>query len=195
MEQKLRDVLARRRMTFFSTILDHPIIIIDIGTTSTDITNAEVTYVAIKTSNNEQVITSQDEKQTLQEALAVLSKYKSDTLVGFNILFFDLPILRRRIQFHNIEYSMYFENVLDIRIMLCDGNPYMRGKLSEFAACLGFKEECFGWCKSHYKFLWQDPNIPDLKDYLLYDVRATQIIFDYLLGIHNEKISLSEVFQ
>lgn len=186
-DEKIRDILAKRRNHFSSANFNFPIITLDIGTNSTEVDTAIVTYIVIKTPTQELIISEPDEKHTLMSALNILFPYLSGTLIGYNILNFDLPILRKRMQFYNITFPLYFKHILDIRMFLCNGNPFMRGKLEEFASILNFKELNSGWCKNHYRLLWQDENIDSLRRYLLFDVRATYLIFLYLKGNYDEK--------
>lgn len=166
----------------------------DIGTDSTDVDTAKVTYIVIKTPSQEFIITEPDEKNTIMSGLNVLFPYLNGTLIGYNILNFDLPILRKRMQFYNIKFPLYFKHVLDIRMFLCNGNKFMRGTLDEFASAFNFKELKSGWCKNHYRVLWQDENIDSLRTFLLFDVRATYLIFLYLKGEYDkENNSLREV--
>ena len=48
-DEKIRDILAKRRMCFSSANFNFPIITIDIGTNSTEVDTAIVTYIVIKT--------------------------------------------------------------------------------------------------------------------------------------------------
>jgi len=196
MEAKIRDVLLRRRTMFSSLSHTSPYIFLDIGTDTLDKTNAVVTHVCIITPQNDFIIiTHPEEAEVLQKTLTILNTYRDGTIVGFNHMEFDLPILRTRLQHYGLP-TFYFRHFIDIRQVLCNGNKYMPGTLSEFAQALGLREECSGWSKRDHVLLWQDPTIESLRNFLLYDVKATQLLFSVLNGEYNEKIdSMQEVQQ
>jgi hypothetical protein len=195
-DERIMDILAKRRMIFSPARYSYPIITIDIGTDSTDVEVAKVTYIAIKTPTKEVIIAEPDEKHTIMSALNILFEYRNGTLLGYNHINFDLCILRKRMSFHNINFPLYFKQVLDLRQFLCDGNIFMKGKLEEFASAFNFRELNNGWCKSNYTLLWQDENIESLRTFLLFDIRATYLIFLYLKGEYDqENNSLRDVCQ
>jgi hypothetical protein len=193
-DQRIREVLMLHRRNFSPATLKFPIIIIDIGGTTKYVSNAEITYVTLKTADAEFIIDRDNEEQTILQTLEILSRYKNGTIIGFNCFCYDLPVLERRAKFHKLP-PIDIGNWLDLRSLLSDGNPYAKGKLSEFAGYLGFKEKCYGWCKKHHKFLRNNPDIPELREFLLYDVRATYLILEYLMSSCNETINLPKMHQ
>jgi hypothetical protein len=196
MEQKLRDILARRRMEFSSVPFDYPIMAFDVGSTSLNINDAQITYVLLKTPTWDLIISHPDEKSMLLFALKILKKYMYGSILGFNIAQFDIPLFRNRLKYHNINLPFYFKYVLDLRTILTNGDEFMRGTLEEFASALGMKEVKDGWSKSDYELLWQDPTMESLRKFLLFDVEACYNIFLYLKGETNEEVnSLPKMWQ
>ena len=194
MEKRIMAIMARRSI-FSSLPFTKPIISLDIGTDKTDIETAKITYVSIVTPDRDYVLTNRSEKVTLIETAKLLKNYSSGTILGFNLIEFDILLLHNKFSEYKINIPKIFDNLLDLRRILSSGKPFAKGTLDQYAAVFDLREWKYGWSKSHYYLLWQDPTIESLKQFLLWDAKTTLRIFSHLMSGPNEETNCLQELQ
>ncbi len=135
-----------------------------------------ITLIGVKTDQFEKIITSENEKEILQEfwRMVRVTDYK---LVGWNIDKFDIPFLYVRSLVLGVAAVNLQNRTIDLRTILGNGDKYAKGKLTEYTDLIGYKTRNSGFNKSGVCLLWEGHEIPELMDRLFEDVRRTYKLF------------------
>ena len=99
--------------------------------------------------------------------------YLDKKLVGFNSDAFDVPFLIIRSIKNKVTIPNLRGRLFDVRKLIFRGDRYQKGTLEEFRALLGWPPADSRYKKMHFSLLWDTDNLPNLKQFLLGDVRLT----------------------
>lgn len=155
-------------------------IIIDISTEGLEPLKHRIIGITTKNHKEEKIFTHREEKTVLQQFWNYIQQNNFQKIIGFNSQYFDIPFLITR----SIKYKIQIPNIgnktQDLRIILSCGNQRQRGKLTDYKKLLDIQFPDYGYGKMHMSLLWENTNLPELKQTLLQDVKITWQLYLHL---------------
>lgn len=151
----------------------------DIETTGLNPLQDRITAIGLRSKYAELAIIEEDEKKLLEDFWKVATKnYPFVRLVGFNCLGFDMPFIIIRSFKLGIKVVDVRGKVIDLRLVLSQGNKYQQGKLDDYVQLIGLKTKYNGYNGADAIKLWETKNIMELEKYVLSDVEITFGVYE-----------------
>src|SRR3989338_4333771 len=96
-----------------------------------------ISFSGVKSKEFEKVMTHSSERKLLTDFWE-LTESKAYILAGFNVIRFDIHYLYIRSLINNVKVPNLKDRILDLRLILSNGNPNFKGKLDEYGALMAF---------------------------------------------------------
>lgn len=181
-KMEIRERLLQAEGCLAKEKIPEPIAIVDFGGTSPIPSLCRLTHATILAEGKEKVLVNTSERQLVLDILDTLYPYQNGSIVGYNLLAYDLPVLRNRVKANSINLRYWFKTIIDVRQIINKGNPYCCGRLKDFGEILGVAPETSGWLKRHHVLHALAADLPGLHSFLMADCRATYKLFLFLSG-------------
>lgn len=151
----------------------------DIETTGLNPLQDRITAIGLRNKDAELAIIEEDEKKLIEDFWKAAAKnYPYVRLVGFNCFSFDMPFIIIRSFKLGIKVVDVRGKIIDLRLVLSQGNKYQQGKLDDYAKLIGLKSKYNGYDGADAIKLWETKNILELEKYVLSDVEITFGIYE-----------------
>ena len=154
-------------------------LIFDLSTEGLEPAKHRIVGITCKSMKEEQIFASRNEREALVAFWEYVKANSFDKLIGFNSDEFDVPMLIIRSMKYKIPMEHIADRHLDLRKVLFFGGERKKGTLKEFGELLGVKNDDHGYGKIHMYLLWSRPDLPNIRDCLLGDVRITWALFEH----------------
>lgn len=157
------------------------VIVFDLSTEGLEPVKHRIIGISVKTSLEERIFTSREEKHLLEMFWAYMRNKDFDKIIGFNSDNFDIPFLIVRSIKHKLPILKIRNKSIDLRKIIF-GDEHKKGTLSDFQHLLGIEIVENGYAKMHMSLMWERDNMKNLKECLLNDVRITWKLYLRLRG-------------
>ena len=151
------------------------IFVIDLCTTGLHPLRDRITGVALKSDDEEKIITGENEDEILIESLSYIKEKKFTDGYGSNSAKFDVPFFRIRCLKHGISLKDLNVEFIDLRAVLSGNVDRMQGTLSDYKKLLNIAGQCN---KIDIRIAWKSGNIQPYKEVILDDVRTTWCLLE-----------------
>jgi DNA polymerase elongation subunit (family B) len=148
-------------------------VIFDLSTDGLNPMNNRIIGITTKCNSEERIFSNRNEQLMLIAFCEYLRSRRFTKIVGFNIDEFDLPMLIIRCIKHRVAIPSVVHESIDLRKVVFNGKERCRGKLIEFQKLLGVNFPESRYRKLDMYLMWGSPDINDLREFLLQDVRIT----------------------
>jgi len=149
----------------------------DLATTGLDLLQDRIVAIYCKTELSEFIFTGNERLLLIRFWMLVRSK-GFEKIIGFNIDHYDVLLLLIRSMKYKISICDIRDRVIDMRHVYLNGQVYNKGKLSDFEKLLGITYPDSSYKKSDVQRL-NGYCPPELKEFLLRDVKSTWIMFEH----------------
>jgi DNA polymerase elongation subunit (family B) len=149
----------------------------DLATTGLNLLQDRIVAIYCKTETDEFIFTGNERLLLVRFWMLVRSK-GFEKIIGFNINYYDLLLLLIRSMKYKIAIYDIRDKVVDMRHIYLNGQVFNKGKLSDFEKLLGINYPDSPYCKSDVQRL-NGYCPPDLKEFLLRDVKSTWIMYEH----------------
>lgn len=148
------------------------ILVFDLSTTGLRPLNDRILGITCKSLDEEKIFSSENEQELLERFWNYVEKNGFNKLVGYCIHSFDIPMLNIRSLKYCITIPPVIKESIDLRKVLFNGMN-QHGRLIEFQELLGIRFPQSHFQKRDMFLMWTNPDIYDLREYLLRDVKIT----------------------
>lgn len=154
-------------------------IVFDIETDGLSPIENRIVMIGIKTEKEELIITSDNEKEIIEEFWQYLKQNNVSMLIGFNIRSFDIPFIISRTFKYGIKATNLKYKLFDLRRAFnYYFNSYAKGTLEQYSELINSGSKYKGIKSSMIPELWKNKEVDTIRKYLLQDVRMTWEVYE-----------------
>jgi len=159
--------------------IDENVLVFDLSTEGLNPLKCRIIGITTKDSTNERIFAKRQERELLVEFWQHINNGNYTQIVGYNSDDFDLPFLIIRSLKHGVKMCPIIRNSIDLRKTVFYGNNNRRGKLVEFQELMGVNFPESRYRKLDMYLMWSTPEIHDLQEFLLRDVKITWELYQH----------------
>lgn len=154
-------------------------LVFDVSSEGLDPLRHRIIGITTKTLTSERIITERDEKKLLENFWAYIRRNQFEKIVGFNSSNFDVHMLIIRSVKHKVAFADLRGKLYDLRKAIF-GDEHARGTLREFQELLELNFPESRYRKLHMSLLWEAPQLTELREFLLQDVKITWKLYEHV---------------
>lgn len=158
---------------------DEKVLVFDLATMGLEPIKHRIIGITTKCDFEERIFANRDERLLLVMFWEYVRSMKFTKLVGFNSDEFDIPMLMVRSVIHKVPMADVIHDSVDLRKVVFNGLGNKCGKLTEFQELLGIEFPESRYRKMDMFLLWSTPELHDLEQFLLRDVKVTWSLFEH----------------
>jgi uncharacterized protein YprB with RNaseH-like and TPR domain len=155
------------------------VLVFDLATMGLEPIKHRIIGITTKCGTDERIFANKDEKALLVAFWEYVRSMRFTKLVGFNSDEFDIPMLIMRSVIHKVPIDDIIHRSIDLRKLVFNGINHKCGKLVEFQELLGIEFSESRFRKMDMFLLWSMPELYELREFLLRDVKITWILYEH----------------
>ena len=158
---------------------EEKVLVFDLSTEGLEPVKHRIIGITCKTASEEKIFADRNEKKILTAFWEYIKSQQFNRIVGFNSVEFDVPMLNIRSMKNHVNVVQIELIHIDMRKVIFNGRENKKGTLKEFGELLNVKLDDHGYGKMHMSLLWERPDLMNLRECLLGDVRITWALYEH----------------